>query len=107
MGFWCIIHVVPKNQATYPGRNSAFHAAKRELDIARTQQPELTLQNTDRHGNIIPGRSYDFGGGKIIRDDTLGHTFNDESSIGRHFNVSGSRIHILLELRGDNHELYI
>lgn len=77
----------PKLQATYDTRKQAFNAAKREIGVPRSQQP-IVRPNIGNRGELNPGRVYDFGNGKFIRDDIVGHVFNDGSSIGRHFNTS-------------------
>ena len=43
--------------------------------------------NIGRNGKLQPGRVYDFGGGRYIRDDIAGHTFKGGVSMGRHFNT--------------------
>lgn len=68
------------------GRDGAFNQAKRDYGIPTSQQPNNVLPNIDRHGNIVPGRVYDFGNGRLIRDDVLGHTFSDGGYLPRHFN---------------------
>ena len=84
-----LVHNVcgPKSQITYDTRKQAFNAAKQEIGVPKSQQPIVRL-NIGNRGEINPGRLYDFGSGKYIRDDILGHTFGDGSSIGRHFNTS-------------------
>ena len=86
----------PTNQITYPGRKSAFNAAKRELGIPRSEQPTSILPNFGRNGALNPGRVYEFRNSPdmLIRDDIFGHTFSDGGIVSRHFNVSNSDIHI-------------
>jgi hypothetical protein len=70
------------------GRHGAFNQAKRDLGIPTSQQPITQGLNYDKHGNIIPGRGYDFQDGKRIVDDSKGHTYPScpEQNRGRHFN---------------------
>ena len=67
-------------------RKGAFNQAKRDYGIPVSQQPERVLPNIDRRGKLVPGRVYDFGNGRLIRDDVIGHDFPDGGSIPRHFN---------------------
>ena len=85
----------PKNQVTFSSRKSAFNAAKRDIGVPRSQQPTV-LPNIGRRGEVNPGRLYDFGNGKYIRDDVLGHIFSDGSSMGPHFNTSNG-LHLFYE----------
>ena len=68
-------------------RRGAFREAKRKNGIPNSNQPKQG-PNYDKRGNRQPGRSYDFGDGKIIRDDSAGHEFPDDPSQNRgpHFN---------------------
>lgn len=77
----------PKNQITYSTRKQAFHAAKRDIGVPRSQQPIVKL-NIGNRSEPNPGRLYDFGSGKFIRDDIAGHVFLDGASMERHFNTS-------------------
>ena len=70
-----------------PSPVSTFRAAKRDLGIPRSQQPIRVLQNINRRGKVVPGRVYDFGGGKYIRDDVIGHVFSNGQRLVRHFNT--------------------
>lgn len=72
-------------------RDGAFNQAKRDYGIPTSQQPENVLQNIDRRGNVVPGRVYDFGNGRLIRDDVLGHIFSDGGILPRHFNGLNGR----------------
>ena len=85
----------PKKQATYSTRKQAFNAAKREIGVPRSQQPTV-LPNIGNRGEINPGRVYDFGNGRYIRDDVVGHTFQDGTHIGPHFNTPNG-LHIFYE----------
>lgn len=69
------------------GRRGAFNAAKSELGIPRAQQPLKVLPNINRRGDLVPGKVYDFGNGKMIRDDVIEHSFSDGTTLGPHFNV--------------------
>nr|WP_236871001.1 HNH/endonuclease VII fold putative polymorphic toxin [Brevibacillus laterosporus] len=53
-----------------------------------SQQPKKVTPAVDRRGNSIPGKDYDFGDGKIIRDHSGGHEFPDDPTQNRgpHFN---------------------
>ena len=84
-----LVHNVcgPKNQVTYSTRKQAFNAAKRDIGVPKSQQPIVKL-NIGNRGELNPGRLYDFGNGKFIRDDIAGHVFPDGASMGRHFNTS-------------------
>lgn len=84
---------VPKNQVTYNTRKQAFKAAKRDIGIPTSQQPISVGPNIGNIGELNPGRLYDFGKGKFIRDDIAGHIFSDGTSMGRHFNTSNG-LHI-------------
>ncbi|EPR08089.1 right-handed parallel beta-helix repeat-containing protein [Ruminiclostridium papyrosolvens] len=70
------------------GRNGAFREAKRNSDIPVTEQPKKVTPAVDKRGNRIPGKDYDFGDGKVIRDHSGGHEFPDDPSQNRgpHFN---------------------
>ncbi|WP_368292719.1 kelch repeat-containing protein [Dehalobacter sp. TBBPA1] len=70
------------------GRNGAFREAKRNSDISVSQQPETVKPAVDKRGNQIPGKDYDFGNGKVIRDHSEGHEFPDDPTQNRgpHFN---------------------
>ena len=68
------------------GRNGALNQAKRDYGIPTSQQPERVLPNIDRRGNVVPGRVYDYGNGRLIRDDVVGHSFPDGGYLPRHFN---------------------
>jgi RHS repeat-associated protein len=70
------------------GRRGAFREAKRNSGVPVTQQPEKVSPAVDRRGNRIPGRDYDFGNGKVIREHSGGHIFPDDPSQNRgpHFN---------------------
>ncbi len=70
------------------GRKGAFNAAKREIGVPTSQQPKQVLPNINRKGKVVPGRVYDFGNGRFIRDDVLGHIFDDGTIIGRHLNTN-------------------
>ena len=85
----------PKKQATYSTRKQAFNAAKREIGVPRSQQPTV-LPNIGNRGEINPGRVFDFGNGRYIRDDVVGHTFQDGTHIGPHFNTPNG-LHIFYE----------
>ncbi len=87
----------PKNQETYSTRRQAFNASKRDIGVPTSQQPVKVGPNIDKRGNIVPGRLYDFGNGKYVRDDVVGHIFKDGGSIGRHFNNSNETIHFFYE----------
>lgn len=65
------------------GRRGAFRAAKRNSGIPVSQQPRSVTPAVDRRGNRIPGRDYDFGDGKVIRDHSGGHEFIDDPSQNR------------------------
>ena len=67
------------------GRHGAFNQAKRDLGIPASKQP-VVLPNIDKRGNVVPGRVYDFDGIQI-RDDVIGHSFNDGGYLPRHFNT--------------------
>lgn len=71
-------------------RKQAFKAAKRDINIPRTQQPIKVLKSINKQGKRIPGRDYFFTGGKVIRNHIAGH-FDFE----RHFNaiVNGKNMH--------------
>ena len=71
------------------GRHGAFNQAKRDLGIPVSKQP-VVLPNIDRRGNIVPGRVYDFDGIQI-RDDVVGHSFNDGGYLPPHFNTPDGR----------------
>jgi len=83
------------------GRQGAFNEAKRANQIPTSQQPVRTGPNTDKNGNVQPGRTYEYevpaagGGTKTvrIRDDAAGHTYPDNPSQNRgpHFNDSKKR----------------
>ncbi|MFS1526289.1 RHS repeat-associated core domain-containing protein [Microbulbifer sp. 2304DJ12-6] len=78
------------------GRNGAFREAKRQSGVPVSQQPSRVLPNTDKRGNLQPGKVYEFevpakGGGVRtvrIRDDAGGHTYGrgDPQNRGSHFN---------------------
>ncbi|MBU3218386.1 RHS repeat-associated core domain-containing protein, partial [Clostridium estertheticum] len=70
------------------GRNGAFREAKRKMGIPVSEQPIEVGPNVDKRNKRSPGKQYDFGEGKIIRDDSGGHVFTDDSSQdrGSHFN---------------------
>ena len=68
------------------GRHGALNQAKRDYGIPTSQQPERVLPNVDRRGNVVPGRVYDYGNGRFIRDDVVGHLFPDGGYLPRHFN---------------------
>ena len=70
------------------GRAGAFKEAKRNSGIPVTQHPKKVTPAVDRRGNRIPGRDYDYGDGKVIRDHSGGHKFPDDPSQNRgpHFN---------------------
>jgi hypothetical protein len=70
------------------GRNGAFRAAKRNSGIPVSQQPIRVTPAIDKRGNRIPGRDYDFGNGKVIREHSAGHIYFDDPSQNRgpHFN---------------------
>ena len=67
-------------------RKGALRAAKREIGVPRSQQPKV-MPNINKRGEIMPGRVYNFGKGKFIRDDVIGHIFKDGGKIPRHFNT--------------------
>ena len=82
----------PKNYSPDgANRDGAFNQAKRDYGIPTSQQPENVLQNIDRRGNVVPGRVYDFGNGRLIRDDVLGNIFSDGGILPRHFNGLNGR----------------
>ena len=87
----------PKNQETYSTRRQAFNASKRDIGVPTSEQPIKVGPNIDKRGNVVPGRLYDFGNGKYIRDDVVGHIFKDGGIIGRHFNNSNETIHFFYE----------
>ena len=68
-------------------RRGAFREAKRRNGIPNSQQPRQG-KNYNKRGELQPGRSYDFGNGKVIRDDSAGHEFPDDPVQNRdsHFN---------------------
>ena len=70
------------------GRNGAFREAKRKSGIPVSEQPRSVTPSVDKRGNRIPGRDYDFGDGKVIREHSEGHIFPDDPSQNRgaHFN---------------------
>ena len=68
------------------GRHGALNQAKRDYGIPTSQQPERVLPNVDRRGNVVPGRVYDYGNGRFIRDDVVGLLFPDGGYLPRHFN---------------------
>lgn len=68
-------------------RTGAFRQAKRDMGIPTSQQPNRILPNINRRGKVVPGRVYDFGNGKFIRDDVIGHVFSDGTHLGPHFNT--------------------
>ena len=78
------------------GRRGAFNEAKRQSGIPTSQQPSRVLPNTDKRGNLQPGKIYEFdipapgGGTKIvmIRDDAGGHYYGpgNPENRGSHFN---------------------
>lgn len=57
------------------------------MGIPTSQQPNRILPNINRRGKVVPGRVYDFGNGKFIRDDVIGHVFSDGTHLGPHFNT--------------------
>ncbi|KQS00728.1 hypothetical protein ASG12_07655 [Williamsia sp. Leaf354] len=79
------------------GRRGAFGAAKRDMGIPVSRQPDEVRPNFDRRGNLQPGRQYIFQDqsltGEIveraIRDDAQGHIFPDDpvQNRGPHFNT--------------------
>ena len=74
----------PKNYSPDgAGRKGAFKEAKRNSDIPVSQQPEKATPAVDKRGNRIPGRDYDFGEGKMIRDRTRGHDYPDDPTQNR------------------------
>ena len=78
---------VPKNASPDgAGRHGALNQAKRDYDIPTSQQPERVLPNVDRRGNVVPGRVYDYGNGRFIRDDVVGHLLPDGGYLPRNFN---------------------
>ena len=58
------------------------------MGIPVTQTPKGVGPNFDKRGKSSPGRQYDLGNGKVIRDDSKGHIFPDDSTQNRgpHFN---------------------
>lgn len=79
----------PPNLTPYgAGRNGAFRQAKRNSGIPVSKQPKKVSPAVDRRGNNIPGREYDFGNGKIIREHSGGHQYPDDPTQNRgpHFN---------------------
>ncbi|EJP18331.1 RHS repeat-associated core domain protein [Leptospira interrogans str. FPW2026] len=64
------------------GRRGAFREAKRNSGIPVSQQPKTTPAK-DKRGNKIPGRDYDFGDGKVIRDHSGGHKYPDNPNQNR------------------------
>ena len=87
----------PKKQVTYETRKQAFNAAKREIGVPTSSQP-ISVTNNVHNGVLQPGsRIYNFGGGRLIRDDFWGHSFSDGGAIGPHFNISNSNLHIFYE----------
>ncbi|WP_214764606.1 RHS repeat-associated core domain-containing protein [Exiguobacterium sp. s141] len=80
------------------GRRGAFRAAKRKMGIPMSQHPRSSTQSNgrkkqyvpafDRSGKKIPGRHYDFGRGRIIRQHSGGHKYKDDPSQNRgpHYN---------------------
>lgn len=77
------------------GRRGAFREAKRNEGIPVSQQPIGVRPNTDRRGNVQPGRQYDFiinGQTRTIREDSAGHFYgpNNSQNRGPHFNGSNN-----------------
>ncbi|MHC1723780.1 MAG: HNH/endonuclease VII fold putative polymorphic toxin [Aminipila sp.] len=70
------------------GRNGAFREAKRNSGIPVSEQPKSVTPAVDKRGNRIPGKDYNFGDGKVIRDHSGGHEFPDDPTQNRgpHFN---------------------
>ena len=68
-------------------RRGAFREAKRRNGIPNSQQPQQG-RNYNKRGELQPGRSYDFGDDKVIRDDSAGHEYPDDpiQNRGPHFN---------------------
>ena len=72
------------------GRRGAFRAAKRNSEIPMCACP-ITKPATDKRGNRIPGRDYEYDQG-TIRDHSGGHKFPDDPTQNRgpHINdISG------------------
>ena len=69
-------------------RKGAFRKAKRNSGIPVSEQPKKVTQAVDKRGNRIPGKDYNFGNGKVIRDHSGGHKFPDDPTHNRgpHFN---------------------
>ncbi|SFR61808.1 RHS repeat-associated core domain-containing protein [Anaeromicropila populeti] len=69
-------------------RNGAFREAKRNSNIPVSKQPKNVTPAVDKKGKRMPGKDYDFGDGKVIRDHSGGHEFPDDPSQNRgpHFN---------------------
>ncbi|WP_272943893.1 RHS repeat-associated core domain-containing protein, partial [Leptospira noguchii] len=79
----------PKNYTPEgSGRRGAYREAKRNSDIPVSQQPNKTSPAKDKRGNPIPGRDYDFGDGKVIRDHSGGHTYPDNPSQNRDSHIN-------------------
>lgn len=69
------------------GRSGAFGEAKRASGIPGSQNPMNVTPAVDKRGKLIPGRDYDFGNGKVIREH-YEHIFPDDPTQNRgpHFN---------------------
>jgi len=86
--FSVLVHnkCVPENMSPEgAGRRGAFRAAKQEIGVPKSQQPLRILKNINKRGKVVPGRVYDFGGDKFIRDDIIGHVYKDGGKVIRHF----------------------
>ena len=68
-------------------RRGAFREAKRRNGIPNSQQPRQG-KNYNKRGELQPGRSYDFGNGKVIRDDSAGHEFPDDPVQNTHLHFN-------------------
>ena len=84
---------------TGAGRTGAFRESKRKSGIPVSQQPVKTRPAADRRGKTIPGRDYDFGEGRVIRDHSGGHNFQDNPTQNR-----GPHIN---DVNGNHYDYYI
>ena len=94
----------PENRAPEgANRNSAFREAKRDNNIPMNQRPYKIGPNKDKRGNPQPGKVYYFkdshGKDVKIRDDSMGHIFEDGYELGPHFNVGDKHYNYNKELK--------
>jgi len=69
----------------FSSRNSAFRQAKADSGIPRSQQYTTVGPNYDKHGKVIPGKTFHFPGGKKIIEEP-GHKYKDVTqNRGPHF----------------------